>query len=102
MIKYLANIALIVAICLPSLGAQKKWWQTWPNYPKVPRITASEVKQIVLSGQKAIFVYSGYEVREMVCGSLIITYGLVPPQADGSRVNLTGIPKDAWIFCYCP
>ncbi len=80
----------------------QKWWRSWETPPKVPEITAKMAKDLLLSGEKAVFVYAGYDVPEMVCGSLYIPYTLVPPYADGSRINLSSIPKDWWIFCYCP
>ena len=102
MTKFLVASIILANALLPSVAAQKAWWQTWDNFPKVPRIVAADVKTLVLSGQKAIFVYSGYKVPETVCGSVVIPYTLVPPNADGSRIVLDSIPKDYWIFCYCP
>ena len=85
-------------------AAQKKWWRTWPEFPKGLRITAEQVKQLHQVGQKMVFVYSGYEGGEgdeVVCGSLIIPYIKVPPYADGSTIRVR-IPKDWWIMCFCP
>jgi hypothetical protein len=79
--------------------AEEKWWKKWPSHPDVPRITAKEVKALMLAGENMLFVYAGYETKEIVCGSLIIPYTLVPPFDDGSRVKLR-IPKDYWIMCY--
>lgn len=86
----------------PFVFTQQDWWKTWSNFPKVPKISATEAKAVVLRGEKALFVYSGYKVPETVCGSVHIPYTLVPPNADGSRINLAAVPKDYWIFCYCP
>jgi hypothetical protein len=99
---YAVVFAMLFNFCSLSSGYQNKWWEKWDNYPKVPRISADLVKKIVLAKEKSLFVYSGYEIPEMVCGSLYIPYSLVPPNADGSRLNLSNIPKDSWIFCYCP
>lgn len=100
--KCILALTLITNMFLTSAGPQKAWWQEWSNFPKAPRISAADVKTLVLGGEKALFVYSGYKVPEQVCGSVYIPYTLVPPNADGSRVRLDSIPKDYWIFCYCP
>ncbi len=95
-------ILLVVGIFAQvSLGKEKEWWEEWDNYPKVPRITAKEVKQLMLAGEKVVFVYAGYEVDTVVCGSLFIPYTKVPPHGDGSSVNIS-VSKDYWIMCYCP
>lgn len=94
-----AGPCVAIFLMCSSVGAGQLWWQKWSRYPKVPRVTAGEVKTLMLSGQKMIFVYAGYKVKEVVCGSLIIPYTLVPPYADGSKVKLH-IPKNYWIMCY--
>jgi hypothetical protein len=96
-------IALIFSIIIftsSSIYAQE-WWQKWDNYPKVPKITAKEVKQMMLNGEKIVFVYAGYEVDKVVCGSFYIPYTNVPPNSDGSMVNFK-ISTNYWIMCYCP
>jgi len=90
---------LVVLLVGSTAGAGQKWWQKWPTHPKVPKITAKQVRILLNSGHKMVFVYAGYKVKRVVCGSLIIPYGLVPPFGDGSRVRLR-IPKDYWIMCY--
>jgi hypothetical protein len=99
-----ATSYLLIALILSLLSvnhakAEEKWWEKWDSKPNAPRITAKEVKALMMAGEKIIFVYAGYETKEIVCGSLIIPYTLVPPSADGSRVKLR-IPKDYWIMCY--
>jgi hypothetical protein len=87
---------------LDCVNADKKWWKKWPRFPKGLRITAEQVKLVQHSGERVIFVYSGYEGGEgdeVVCGSLIIPYLKVPPFADGSTVRLR-IPKNCWIMCF--
>ena len=91
------SYSLIILIST-SVNAQE-WWQKWETYPKVPKISAKEVKERYLAGEKMVFVYGGFEVKEVVCGSLIIPYTLVPPSNDGSSVNYR-IPLDYWILCY--
>lgn len=95
------TVMLIVAmlILISNVAYAQEWWQTWDNYPKVPRITAKEVKQLMMVGEKMVFVYAGYEVDQVVCGSHYIPYTRVPPNSDGSTVNFK-IPKDYWIMCY--
>jgi hypothetical protein len=102
MIKKILIFSMIAAMPQFLIGFEKKWWQKWDNFPDVPTITAAQAKQIMLSGEKTLFIYGGYKVSEVVCGSLIIPFNLVPPNDDGSRVNLAAIPKDSWILCYCP
>lgn len=96
-------IALFMACTVTMApGFEKQWWEQWDNFPNVPRITAAQAKQIMLSGERAVFIYGGYKIDEIVCGSLIIPFNMLPPYADGSRVNITSIPKDWWVLCYCP
>lgn len=93
-------VGFMISFSNDSIGASKKlWWQKWNRYPNVPRIQAEQVKSLVRSGKKIVFIYAGYAVKEVVCGSLILPYNLVPPFADGSRIKLR-IPKTAWIMCY--
>jgi hypothetical protein len=102
-----ATILLVIILCLifsSPIHAQKdkKWWEKWDPYPKdpkVPRITAKQVKNLMLAGEKIVFVYAGYKVNEVVCGSFYVPYTLVPPGADGSGVRIK-IPKNYWIMCY--
>jgi hypothetical protein len=89
----------VFILSFDNVNAEKKWWQEWPRFPKGNRITAKQVKQLQQAGSKMVFVYSGYEVNEVVCGSLIIPYNKVPPEADGSRIRVR-IPKDWWVMCY--
>ena len=92
-------ITILLIISITSSANAQEWWQKWDNYPKVPRITAKEVKQLMLANEKIVFVYAGYEVDQVVCGSFYIPYTWVPPFNDGSSVNLR-FPKDYWIMCY--
>lgn len=61
-----------------------------------------QVKRMLKNGEKMVFVYAGYDVDKVLCGSVYLPYTLVPPESDGSRVNLKVFPKDIWIMCYCP
>ncbi len=99
MIKFMIALSLLVAIFGSTPAHGQEWWQKWDNFPKVPKITASEVKNMMLAGEKIIFVYAGYEVDQVVCGSLYIPYTKVPPSSDGSSVNIR-FSKDYWIMCY--
>jgi hypothetical protein len=89
----------LILILISTVAYCQEWWQTWDSYPKVPRITAREVKKMMLAGEKIIFVYAGYKVDTVVCGSFYIPYTKVPPNSDGSSVNIR-FPKDYWIICY--
>lgn len=102
MIKKTVILALLIFIPQLLAGAEKEWWQKWDNFPSVPKISAAQTKALMLSGEKIVLIYSGYSVTETVCGSLAIPYTLVPPNANGARVNLSKIPKDWWVLCYCP
>lgn len=101
--KQIFGLSLVIFVFLffGHANAEEKWWEKWASHPNVPRITAKEVKALMMAGEKILFVYAGYKVNEIVCGSLVIPYTLVPPFGDGSRIKLT-IPKDFWIMCYCP
>jgi len=99
------RIALLTIFSLLSMvtlndASEVQWWQKWSNFPKVLRIQADQIQHIFNAKEKLVFIYCGYEVDEIVCGSQFIPYTLVPPNADGSRVNLSRLPKDAWIMCY--
>jgi len=102
MAKLLLRLSVVVWLCIASAAHAQQWWREWETHPKVPEISASVAKKLVLAGEKVLFVYAGYSVPRKLCGSLTIPYTLVPPSADGSRLNLSNIPKDSWIFCYCP
>ena len=99
MIKYLVALSLFITILVPAHAGAQKWWETWDDFPKVPKVTAREVKNMMLGGEKIIFVYTGYAVTEIVCGSFFIPYSKVPPRGDGSTVAIT-FPRDQWIMCY--
>ncbi len=102
MIKKAIITLLLMSVSQVLAGAEKEWWRKWDNFPNVPKISAAQTKALMLSGEKIVLVYSGYRVPEIVCGSLTIPYTLVPPNANGARVNLSMIPKDWWVLCYCP
>jgi hypothetical protein len=92
-------LCFLILTLISQFAYAQEWWQKWDNYPKVPRITAKEVKNLMLAGEKIVFVYAGYEIDQVVCGSYYIPYTKVPPNSDGSRVDFR-IPKDYWIMCY--
>jgi hypothetical protein len=77
-------------------------WKNWNRYPDVPRITGEQIKHMMLSGEKIIFIYAGYEIGESICGSIFIPYNKVPPFGSGSGYSNLKFPKDAWLFAYCP
>ena len=99
MMKFLVALSLLIAILVPAHADAQKWWELWDDFPKVPKITAREVKNMMLAGEKIILVYTGYPVNQIVCGSFFIPYSKVPPRGDGSTINLA-FPKDQWIMCY--
>lgn len=85
----------------PALADEVPWYRTWESYPIVPTVTPSMAKNIMLK-EKAVLVYGGYEEqKEILCGSEYIPVGLVPPGADGSKVEFN-YPKDTWVLVYCP
>jgi len=92
-------LSFLIFTLISNVSYGQQWWQKWDGNPKVPRITAKEVKNLMLAGEKVVFVYAGYEVDKVVCGSFYIPYTKVPPNSDGSTVNFK-IPKDYWIMCY--
>lgn len=94
---------MLMAISVYTFGGEKTWWQKFSNFPKddkAPRIMPDQVKRMLKAGEKMVFVYAGYDVDKILCGSMYLPYTLVPPEADGSRVNLKAFPKDIWIMCY--
>jgi len=97
--RIMVMLGFLILTLISNLSYAQEWWQTWDNFPKVPRITASEVKKMMLAGEKIVFVYAGYEVDQVVCGSFYIPYTKVPPNSDGSSVNIR-FPKDYWVMCY--
>ena len=100
--RFVFSILLIASFYIASTSHARQQWQAWETHPKVPEISATAAKELVLAGENVIFIYTGYKVPEWLCGSLYIPYTLVPPSSDGSRVALTSIPKDWWVLCYCP
>ncbi len=105
--KKISMILLMACVCLVSVvhSKEKQWWEKWDRFPKedkAPRIMPNEVKKLMMAGEKMVFVYTGFDVEKVVCGSLYIPYLLVPPEHDGSRINLKPVPKDWWVMCYCP
>ncbi len=98
------SILTIILFFLFSLGNASAQgvpdYKSWDRHPQhMPRITAEEVRQLMLSGENILFVYAGYEVEEVVCGSVFISYLWVPPSGDGSMVRPT-FPKDWWVLAY--
>ncbi|MDO3379726.1 hypothetical protein [Geoalkalibacter halelectricus] len=101
---------LIILFCflfvgLPDVSMSAKTppnWRDWPTHPKgdiAPRMTASQVREIFLSGEKMVFVYAGYLTESVVCSSIFLPYNAVPPFGNGARVNLD-LPKDTWMVAY--
>ncbi len=76
-----------------------KYWDAYPKGAEAPRYTADRIQQLLLAGEKMVFIYAGYETSRVVCGSIYLPYTLVPPFGDGSMVNLS-IPKDTWMVAY--
>ncbi len=94
-------VGVLVLTLVSNVAYAQKWWEEWDSHPTVPKITAGEVKTMMLAGEKIAFVYAGYRVDEIVCGSFYIPYTKVPPNSDGSTVNFK-VPKNYWVMCYCP
>ncbi|MBU1342648.1 MAG: hypothetical protein KKE44_05095 [Proteobacteria bacterium] len=102
--KYIFILTIVLSFCWSinaNAGKSPSNWKKWDMYPKVPIITGEQVKQLMLSGEKIIFIYAGYEIEKTVCGSIFIPYTNVPPHASGSKYNLK-FPKDTWLLAYCP
>ena len=97
--KRIFGFIILTLILIPTVAHAQQWWQKWDSHPRVPKITAGEVKNMMLAGEKIVFVYAGYEVDQVVCGSFYIPYTKVPPNSDGSSVNIR-FPKDYWVMCY--
>ena len=97
--RIIMMLSILILTLISNVSYGQEWWQKWEVYPKVPKISAKEVKEKFLAGEKMVFVYGGYEVKEVVCGSLIIPYTLVPPGNDGSSIKYR-IPRDYWVLCY--
>ena len=64
-------MASIALVCLlgNSAYADEQWWKKWNPYPEVPKITAKEVKRLMTSGEKVVFIYADGE------GSITIPSG---------------------------
>ena len=76
-------------------------YKSWSTHPKVPTMSADQIQEIMLSGEKVILIYSGYRKDVSICGSIFISYLLTPPYGDGSKVQ-PNFPRDAWLAVYCP
>lgn len=92
-------VGVLILTSVSNVAYAQEWWRQWDSHPTVPKITAAEVKTMMLAGERIVFVYAGYKVKEVVCGSYYIPYTKVPPNGDGSGVNFK-IPKDYWVMCY--
>ncbi|SDT96943.1 hypothetical protein [Desulfobacula phenolica] len=101
-VKYLFIVLFLFFIFPYFSTAEEKWWQKWPKHPKGLRISIEDVKYLINKKEKISFVYAGYaggEGSEVVCGSLIIPYDKVPPNADGHQVKVKFSP-DRWLLCF--
>lgn len=76
-----------------------KDWDMFPKGPNVPRYTVERVQELLVSGEKMVFIYAGYRTDTVICGSIFLPYTWVPPVGNGSRVSLN-IPKDTWMVAY--
>lgn len=93
------SLYTIIIILLTHYAFAQEDWRKWDNFPKVPKITAKEVKQLMASGEKIVFIYAGYETDKIVCGSYYIPHTKVPPYSNGSDIVIN-IPKENWIMVY--
>jgi rhodanese-related sulfurtransferase len=99
---FAALLTLLIAVNADSLDKKQEWCKKTDADDKAPRISAEEVRRMLLSKEKIIFVYSGSgNIKQVLCGSIYIPSSLVPPMSDGSKLNLAAIPKDYWLICYC-
>jgi len=96
---FLFFFLIIQTLPFDTVTAEKKWWEKWDPFPKVRRITAKQVKYLMQKDEKIVYIYSGYKIDKIVCGSLVLPYTAVPPYGDGSKIKLR-IPKDWWLMCY--
>ena len=97
--RIIIMLSFLIFTLISNVSYGQEWWQKWDSHPRVPKILAGEVKNMMLAGEKIVFVYTGYAVKDVVCGSFYIPYTKVPPNSDGSTVNFK-IPKDYWVMCY--
>lgn len=100
-------VALACAALVGPLGAvaaraegTQPWYKSWNAFPDVPKMEQPAVEQLLRTNTPVIFIYAGYKVPELVCGTLLLTYTAVPPESDGSTVRFKA-PKDAWVLVYC-
>ena len=98
-------ILLFFVATSPAFGGPvpTNWekWESFPNATVAPRFTANRIQELLLAGEKMVFIYAGYKTDKIVCGSIYLPYTWVPPFGSGARVNLN-IPKDTWMVAYCP
>ncbi len=103
MTKKCLLVVLLLFLVFPCFSyAEKQWWQKWPGHPQGLRISVDSVKYLISTGEKITFIYAGYEGgegSEVICGSLIIPYTKVPPNADGHQVKVNFSP-DRWLLCF--
>jgi len=97
--RILVMLVVLALTLISKVSFAQEWWQTWEVYPKVPKITAREVKNLMMNNEKLVLVYAGYEVDKIVCGSFYIPYTAVPPTTDGSGIVFR-VPTDYWVMCY--
>ncbi|MGE4559144.1 MAG: hypothetical protein AB7E77_03000 [Desulfobulbus sp.] len=95
----IVGLGLMAGTALAGVAAPD--WKEWDAYPNVQRMTAEQIQELLVAGEKMVFIYAGYKTDKIVCGSMYLPYTAVPPNASGSAVNIR-FPKDTWMVAYCP
>lgn len=93
----IVGLGLMAGTVLAGVAAPD--WKSWDNYPNVQRMTADQIKKLMVAGEEMVFIYAGYRTDKVVCGSMYLPYTAVPPNASGSAVNMR-FPKDTWMVAY--
>jgi hypothetical protein len=75
----------------------------WSGHPKVPIITAKDVKTRILSGDQHIFIDAQpleFYIKHHVCGAIPFPYNWLPPHPNSERYEKLKIPKSHLVLCY--
>ena len=97
----LSLLFLLIVVCPASAGSKvPPNWGAWEVHPEVERISAPMVADLLMKGEKMVFVYAGYKKADVICSSIFMPYNKIPPYEDGSSINMPDFPKDTLMVVY--
>lgn len=101
--KGILIIKILLIIILMVNLQQVYGEEPWSGHPRVPIITAKDVKTRILSGDSFIFIDAQpleFYIKHHVCGAISYPYNWLPPHPNSERYEKLKIPKSYLILCY--